>query len=44
MDTDSSRVDKHRRTTKLDIEEPKVGIIEVELEAALEQAKRWIDQ
>ena len=42
VDTDRSRGHKVRGTAELDIERPVVGT--VELEAALEQAKRWIEQ
>ena len=42
VDTDRSRGHKVRGTAELDIERPVVGT--VELEAALEQAERWIEQ
>ena len=42
VDTDRSRGHKVRRTAELDIERPAIGA--VELEAALEQAERWIEQ
>ena len=42
VDTNRSRGHKVRRTAELDIERPLVGT--VELEAALGQVERWIEQ
>ena len=42
MNLGSSRILKHRRTTELDIEEPKVGLVEVG--AMLTRAGRLVDR
>ena len=44
MDTGSRKMSKHRRAAdlELDTEEPEIGTMT--MEAALEQAERWIEQ